>query len=46
MTTVQESATDNPRKLPYELIKSITNNFSQDQELGRGAFGQVFKVKL
>ncbi|XP_066337796.1 cysteine-rich receptor-like protein kinase 25 isoform X1 [Miscanthus floridulus] len=46
MTTVRESATDNPRKLPYELIKSITNNFSQDQELGRGAFGQVFKGVL
>ncbi|OQU83226.1 hypothetical protein SORBI_3005G093101 [Sorghum bicolor] len=37
---------DNPRKLPYELIKSITNNFSQDQKLGCGSFGQVFKGVL
>jgi hypothetical protein len=33
-----------PKKLSFELIKLITNDFSE--ELGRGAFGQVFKVKL
>jgi hypothetical protein len=35
---------DSPKKLPFELIKLVTNDFSE--ELGRGAFGQVFKVKL
>ncbi|XP_066336915.1 G-type lectin S-receptor-like serine/threonine-protein kinase CES101 isoform X2 [Miscanthus floridulus] len=35
---------EEPRKLPFELIKHITNNFSE--EIGRGAFGQVFKGVL
>jgi hypothetical protein len=44
MKNKRKRTCDNPWKLSFQLIKRITNNFSE--ELGRGAFGQVFKVKL
>ena len=44
MVIKRNRKSDNLKKLPFELIKLITNDFSE--ELGRGAFGQVFKVKL
>ncbi|CAL4994928.1 unnamed protein product [Urochloa decumbens] len=32
-----------PMYLPLDFLKSITRNFSKEQELGRGGFGVVYK---
>ena len=34
----------NPHHLPLQHLKDITNNFSEEQILGRGGFGVVYKV--
>ena len=33
-------------KMSYELLKTITGNFSKDNVLGSGTFGVVYKVWL
>jgi hypothetical protein len=33
-----------PRDLPLSVLKDITNNFSDDEEVGRGGFAVVYKV--
>jgi coatomer subunit beta' len=33
-----------PTELPLSLLKSITNNFSDAQEIGRGGFAVVYEV--
>jgi len=33
-----------PTNLPFELLKNITNNFSEEQKIGQGGFGSVYKV--
>ena len=33
-----------PTNLPISLLKSITHNFSHDQQIGSGGFAVVFKV--
>jgi hypothetical protein len=33
-----------PTDLPLSLLTEITNNFSDDQEVGRGSFAVVYKV--
>ncbi|KAM3405702.1 hypothetical protein ACQJBY_008301 [Aegilops geniculata] len=35
-----------PRKLPFQYLEEITNNFSTERELGRGAYGVVYKGVL
>ncbi|GJN06879.1 hypothetical protein PR202_ga24649 [Eleusine coracana subsp. coracana] len=35
-----------PRELPISLLESITNNFSDDQQIGSGGFAVVYKVSL
>lgn len=37
---------EKPRMLPLSLLKEITNDFSNEQELGRGGFAVVYKVLL
>ncbi|XP_071680504.1 uncharacterized protein [Lolium perenne] len=32
--------------MPYKLLQEITNNFSEEQRLGSGAFGEVYKGVL
>uniref|UniRef100_A0ACD5X1R3 Uncharacterized protein n=1 Tax=Avena sativa TaxID=4498 RepID=A0ACD5X1R3_AVESA len=32
-----------PTNLPFELLKNITNNFSEEQKIGQGGFGSVYK---
>ena len=31
---------------PYELLRRITDNFSEERLLGEGGFGRVYKVRL
>lgn len=33
-----------PTDLPLSLLTEITNNFSHDQEVGKGGFAVVYKV--
>ena len=33
-----------PVDLPFSLLKAITGNFSEDNEIGSGGFGAVYKV--
>ncbi|KQJ93969.1 hypothetical protein BRADI_3g07790v3 [Brachypodium distachyon] len=37
---------DEPRKLSYQSIKEITDDFNEDRILGRGGFGIVYKGEL
>ncbi|XP_037423770.1 disease resistance protein RGA5-like [Triticum dicoccoides] len=38
--------TMDPVDIPFSLLKSITGNFSEAQEIGRGGFGVVYKGVL
>jgi hypothetical protein len=33
-----------PQVMPLELLREITNDFSQKQRLGSGTFGTVYKA--
>lgn len=33
-----------PMYLPIDFLKAITSDFSEEQELGRGGYGVVYKV--
>jgi hypothetical protein len=33
-----------PEKLNLEVLRTATNNFSEENKLGEGGFGEVFKV--
>jgi hypothetical protein len=37
--------TSEPTALPLSLLEDITCGFSEDQEIGRGGFAVVYKVK-
>ncbi|KAM0917151.1 hypothetical protein ACQ4PT_009704 [Festuca glaucescens] len=37
---------DEPMKMPFKLLQEITNNFGEEQRLGSGAFGEVYKGVL
>lgn len=34
-----------PKALPFSLLDEITNGFSQNQEIGRGGFAVVYRVR-
>lgn len=40
---MENRAQDEPSKLSYRLLKQITNDFHQEQIIGRGGFGTVYK---
>jgi hypothetical protein len=33
-----------PSKLPYQLLKQVTNDFHEERFIGSGTFGKVYKV--
>lgn len=35
-----------PTNLPMSLLKTITNNFSDQKKIGRGGFADVYQVRL
>uniref|UniRef100_A0A453E191 Protein kinase domain-containing protein n=1 Tax=Aegilops tauschii subsp. strangulata TaxID=200361 RepID=A0A453E191_AEGTS len=35
---------DEPSKIPYQLLKQITNDFDKERILGSGSYGTVYKV--
>ena len=37
---------EEPKDLPLEFLKKITDDFSEDRRIGVGGFGEVYKVKL
>ncbi|XP_037467329.1 disease resistance protein RGA5-like [Triticum dicoccoides] len=37
---------EDPKDLPLALLQSITNDFSQDRQIGQGGFGVVYKGVL
>ena len=32
--------------IPFQILREITDGFSEERKLGQGAFGVVYKVKL
>ncbi|PNT63875.1 uncharacterized protein LOC100845829 isoform X1 [Brachypodium distachyon] len=38
-----ENTSDDPRKLPYQFIREVTNDFHVERVLGSGTFGTVYK---
>lgn len=38
--------TEKPTNLPFALLKKITDDFSEEREIGQGGFGTVYKVIL
>ncbi|CAD6343756.1 unnamed protein product [Miscanthus lutarioriparius] len=41
-----DPTTEEPISLPLHFLRSITNDFSNEQELGRGGYGVVYKGRL
>lgn len=35
-----------PKELPAEFLKEITDGFSPARQLGKGAFGTVYRVRV
>jgi hypothetical protein len=46
LESMSQHGSSGPRNLPLEYLRNITNNFSDDQLLGEGGFGMVYKVRL
>jgi interleukin-1 receptor-associated kinase 1 len=44
MELENKDPTAEPVSLPLGFLKSITNDFCHERELGKGAYGVVYKV--
>ncbi|RZB92151.1 hypothetical protein D0Y65_024257 [Glycine soja] len=40
-----ESATLKPLQFNLDVLEAATNNFSHDNKIGKGGFGEVYKVR-
>ena len=41
-----QDASETPREFTFQWLQRITNDFSEEREVGRGGFGTVYKVLL
>lgn len=46
LVEIMKDERENPCNLPLQYLQDITNNFSEERELGRGSFGVVYKVSI
>ncbi|CAM8878499.1 unnamed protein product [Rhodiola kirilowii] len=46
LDSVDEISSTDALQLDFETVKAATNNFSNDNKLGQGGFGSVYKGKL
>ncbi|CAM0948029.1 unnamed protein product [Alopecurus aequalis] len=46
MANMSEQTSATTREFTFDLLKQITNNFSEEHVIGRGAFGEVYKGVL
>ncbi|GJN25550.1 hypothetical protein PR202_gb13393 [Eleusine coracana subsp. coracana] len=44
LESILQDPSAKPRSLPLQELKEVTNNFSEDRQLGKGGFGIVYKV--
>ena len=44
--TGQDKSMDAGDDIPFQFLREITDNFSEERKLGQGAFGVVYKVIL
>jgi hypothetical protein len=41
-----DDASAEPLVMPLDLLRRITNNFSEERKLGSGSYGKVYMVRL
>uniref|UniRef100_A0A453T3N8 Protein kinase domain-containing protein n=1 Tax=Aegilops tauschii subsp. strangulata TaxID=200361 RepID=A0A453T3N8_AEGTS len=41
-----DDACSRPTLMPLDLLREITNGFSEERRLGSGSFGKVYEVRF
>lgn len=41
-----DDASSEPTVVPLDLLREITNDFSEERKLGSGSYGKVYLVRL